>query len=174
MTEPYRIILADDHAILRKGMRLILEQSGEFLIIAEAEDGLELLALLEKGVVPDALLLDLTMPGMSGIEATERIRQLGFVFKILVLTMHLEPDLVCQAFSAGANGYLLKEGIAAELWTALQALSEDKIYISPKIQRELPDTCQMKVFAGIKPLPAVKHCEKFHPEPPLPQLGIHV
>jgi DNA-binding NarL/FixJ family response regulator len=174
MTEPYRIILADDHAILRKGMRLILEQSREFLIVAEAGDGLELLALLEKGLVPDALLLDLTMPGMSGIEAIGRIRQLGFVFKILVLTMHLEPGLACQAFSAGANGYLLKEAIAAELWTALQALREDKIYISPKIRRELPDSCQMNIFAGMKPPPAVTHCEKFHPGPHLPHLGIHV
>lgn len=160
MTEPYRIVLADDHAILRKGMRMILEQDTEFLIAAEAGDALQLLALLEKGVVADALILDLTMPGMSGIEALERIRRSGFTFKVLVLTMHTDPDLVCGAFAAGANGYLVKDCLAAELWTALREVRKGKIYLSPSLLPELPEICIVKGFAGQVPPATAMHCGK--------------
>jgi DNA-binding NarL/FixJ family response regulator len=167
MNGPYKIILADDHSILRKGMRHVLEQSDDFQVIGEAADGLELLNLLQQGIVPDALIMDLTMPGMSGLQATAEVRKLGFGFGILVLTMHNEPGIVCRAFSAGASGYLVKESIAAELWMALQDLRESKIYLSPSMQKELPDACQVKAFARRTPPAEVLHCGKYGFSEPL-------
>jgi DNA-binding NarL/FixJ family response regulator len=137
MVDIYRVIVADDHAFLRKGLISILEQSHEFQVEGEARDGFELLGLLDQGVVPDLLILDLSMPELSGMEVLRRIRQMNFVFKVLVLTMHKELDILKQAFSVGANGYLLKDEMGTELLTALHALLEDKRYMSPSMLKEL-------------------------------------
>jgi DNA-binding NarL/FixJ family response regulator len=161
MNEPYKIVLADDHDVLRKGMRSVLEQGDDFRVVGEAANGLELLNLLQQGIVPEALILDLTMPGMSGLQVMAEIRKLGVSFRILVLTMHKEPGMVCRAFSAGASGYLVKESIAAELWEALQNLRESKIYLSPSMQKDLPDPCQIKTFARQAVPAGVRHCGKY-------------
>jgi DNA-binding NarL/FixJ family response regulator len=137
MIDNYRVLVADDHTFLRKGLISILEQSHEFQVEGEARDGFELLNLLDQGVVPDVLILDLSMPELSGMEVLRRIRQMNFVFKVLVLTMHKEPDILRQAFSVGANGYLLKDEMGTELLTALHALLEDKRYLSPSMSKEL-------------------------------------
>jgi|WetSurMetagenome_2_1015567.scaffolds.fasta_scaffold1400153_1 DNA-binding NarL/FixJ family response regulator len=138
MTENYRVLVADDHAFIRKGLISILEKSSDFHVEGEANDGFELLNLLNLGVVPDVLILDLSMPSLSGIEVLRRIRQMHFMFKVLVLTMHKEPDILKQALSAGANGYMLKDEMATELLSALHTLLENKPYLSPSILRELP------------------------------------
>jgi DNA-binding NarL/FixJ family response regulator len=144
MHKRYQVILADDHTILRKGLRSILETTEDFQVIGEAGDGHELLNLLHEGVVPDAL-----------------IRQMNFVFKTLVLTMHKEPDILCRAFSVGADGYMLKDGMARELLIALHILLEGKIYLSPFMKGELPDICQVKAFAGREPSSSqIMHCGK--------------
>jgi DNA-binding NarL/FixJ family response regulator len=139
MPQDYSILLADDHVSLRKGLISILEQSHEFKVAGEAGNGNELLDLLNGGVVPDVLILDISMPELSGIEVLRRIRQMHFVFKVLILTMHKEPDFLKQALSAGANGYMLKDELANELLPALHTLLEDKTYFSPSISKELAD-----------------------------------
>jgi DNA-binding NarL/FixJ family response regulator len=165
MTEPYRLILADDHSVLRQELRFILEQTGKYNITGEAGDGQELLDLLKSGVAADALIMDLTMPKMSGMEALDHIRQLGRRFKVLVLTMHKEPDLICRSFLMGADGYLLKDAIAAELWTALQSMAEDKIYVSPPASITLPDTCRIKAIVGQRAPSILTHCGRNSSEP---------
>jgi DNA-binding NarL/FixJ family response regulator len=157
----HRIFLADDHAILREGLKSILDTTEGFQVMGEAGDGFELLHLLDEGAAPDVLILDLSMPKMSGIETLRRIRRMNFVFKTLVLTMHKEPDLLCRAFSVGADGYMLKDGMAKELSQALHMLLEGKIFLSPCIEKELPDCCQVKAYAGKEPpLPPIMHCGK--------------
>jgi DNA-binding NarL/FixJ family response regulator len=161
MPEPYKLVIADDQPALRQGVRSILERGEEFDILGEAGNGLDLLDLLKSGIVPDALILDLSMPQMSGLEVLLQIRQMQFSFEILVLTMHKERDLLCRAFNLGASGFMLKDGIAKELPVALRNLLEKKIYISPFMAKELPDTCLVKSMLGMKRTsPTLMHCNK--------------
>jgi DNA-binding NarL/FixJ family response regulator len=161
MPQNHKIIVAEDNSFLRKGLLSILEHDSKFQVIGEASNGLELLNLLHQGVVPDILILDMSMPLVTGIEALRQLRQMDFVFKVLILTMHKEADLLCQAFLAGANGYMLKDGLVIEISPALNALIEDKIYLSPSMAKELPDICQVKTLAE-QSLPAslAMHCAR--------------
>jgi DNA-binding NarL/FixJ family response regulator len=127
--EPYRIVLADDHAMFRAGLKRILMERGGLEIIGEAEDGLEVLALLSK-TPPDLVILDISMPNLRGIEAVHEIRGREPEVKILMLTMHKDVDFLSQAISAGANGYLLKEDAEAEVFSAVDAMRAGKTYVS--------------------------------------------
>ena len=138
MAGNYRVLVADDHPFVRKGLISILETSHDFRVEGEANDGFELLNLLNLGVVPDILILDLSMPSLSGIEVLRRIREMHFMFKVLVLTMHKESCVLKQAFSAGANGYLLKDEMGTELLKALHTIVENRPYLSPSMSKELP------------------------------------
>jgi DNA-binding NarL/FixJ family response regulator len=159
MQNSHNIIIADDHPVLRLGLKAILEKDKAFSFSGEASDGYGLLDLLSRGVVPDALILDLSMPKMSGIETLRRIRQMNFSFKVLVLTMHKEPDVLCRAFSVGADGFMLKDVMAKELTDALHTLFDKRVYLSPAMARELPDTCLVKAIAGQRrPSPSLVHC----------------
>jgi DNA-binding NarL/FixJ family response regulator len=154
------LIIADDHHIIRQSLRAILEKDGEFSFLGEACNGFEVLDILKRGLVPDILILDLSMPEMSGLETLQRIRQMDYSFEILVLTMHREQDMLCRAFAVGADGYMLKDGLAKELTAALHTLSQKKIYLSPFIATELPDTCRVKASAGQNHSSALIHCGK--------------
>jgi DNA-binding NarL/FixJ family response regulator len=159
MSETHQIILADNYAVLRKELKSILENSGSFHVAGEAGNGLDLFDLLTHGIVPDALVLDLMMPKMSGLEALAEIRRRGYGFKVLVLTMHKESELLCHSFLAGADGYMLKDGIARELLAALHTVLDGNIYLSPAMRGELSETCRIGKQAG-QPLPAdFKHCQ---------------
>jgi two-component system response regulator NreC len=153
------VILTDDNEILRKGLAAVLEKDPEFCVTAEAGDGSQLLKLLEQGVQPDVLILDLSMPIMSGMEALRQIRQAGFKFKVLILTMNKDQDLVCESFLAGADGFILKDEAAAGLLLALRVLFQDRIFVSPMMAAELPDTCALKAEQAQCPLASsVNHC----------------
>jgi DNA-binding NarL/FixJ family response regulator len=154
-----RIILVDNYAILRNELKVILEHNGVFDVVGEAGNGFDLLNLLREGVTPDAVLLDLMMPKMPGIEALGELRRLGFRFKVLVLTMHRDPELLCRSFNAGANGYMLKDGIAKELIHGLHTVLDGRIHLSPSMKMELPDTCNIKACAGQKPSTEFVHCK---------------
>ncbi len=156
------MIITDDQPTIRQGLRSILESEEEFTILGEAGNGLELMDLLNQGVVPDALILDLSMPQMSGLEVLEQIRQMHFSFEVLVLTMHKERDWLCRAFNLGAGGFMLKDGMARELPAALHTLLEREIYISPVMANELPESCLVKSMLGQRRTSSTTliHCSK--------------
>lgn len=131
-----RIILADDHTVMRSGLRLVLEEQKDFQVVGEAGDGREAVALVD-ALKPDVAVLDITMPNMNGIEAARQItaKQLGV--SIIVLSMHSDEGYVLRALKAGARGYLLKESPEADFIQAIRAVSQGKAFFSPSVSRML-------------------------------------
>jgi len=131
-----RILLCDDHAVIRRGLRLLLEQQDDFEVVGEASDGREAVNLAE-ALKPDIAVLDITMPNLNGIEAARQIsaKQLGTA--IIVLSMHADESFVLKALKAGARGYVLKEAPESELIKAVRALAEGKSFFSPAVSRML-------------------------------------
>ena len=127
---PYHIILADDHVLLRQGLKRILEKMPDLEIVGEAGNGLELLNLLNK-LTPHLIILDISMPNLRGIEAIHDIKIIHSRVKILMLTMHKEREYLYQAICAGAHGYLLKEDADKQLFMAIETIRGGKIYLSP-------------------------------------------
>jgi DNA-binding NarL/FixJ family response regulator len=138
MMAPYRVMIADDHVMFRQGLKRILQEMTEIEVVGEAGDGLELLALLNK-IVPDMVILDISMPKLRGIEAIREIRMVHPDVKVLILTMHKDTDFLQQAITAGANGYLLKEDAEQEVFSAIETIRGKKMYISPLLTGELTD-----------------------------------
>ncbi len=133
---PYRIILADDHAMFRRGVRKIIEEIAGLEVIGEAADGLELLDLLKR-TTPDLIILDISMPNIRGIEASAEIKKIHPQIKILVLTMHKE--FLQQGLSAGADGYLLKDDTDTELVAAIAKIRQGNTYLSPAFTEQMYD-----------------------------------
>ena len=134
----HRIVLADDHIMLRQGLKRILAERPDLDVVGEAGDGLELLSTVKK-TVPDVVVLDISMPGLRGIEAIPEIKKACSDTRILVLTMHKEEDYLIQALSAGASGYLLKEDADKELYAAIEKVLQGKIFVSPFFAERLSD-----------------------------------
>jgi DNA-binding NarL/FixJ family response regulator len=132
--ERYRIVLADDHVLIRQGLRGLIEGEAGLDVIGEAGDGFELLALL-KSVTPHLVILDISMPNLRGIEAVRTIKMKYPEVKVLLLTMHKE--YLQQALSAGADGYLLKEDADRDLFSAIENIREGRVHISPRLAGEL-------------------------------------
>jgi DNA-binding NarL/FixJ family response regulator len=130
----YRIVLADDHAMMRQGLRKIMEGVADLEVIGEAGDGIELLALLER-VIPHMVILDISMPNLRGIEALRQIKMKYPEVKVLILSMHKE--YLYQGFSAGADGYLLKEDADRELFSAIENIRQGRTYLSPRLTGRL-------------------------------------
>ncbi|MGQ9903205.1 MAG: response regulator [Anaerolineae bacterium] len=133
---PVRILLVDDHSVLRAGLRLLLNSQPDLNVIGEAGDAREALALAES-LQPDLILLDLTMPGLSGIEALPALRRLAPSARILVLTMHDDESYLRQALRKGAAGYVLKKAADTELISAIQAVLRGEVYIHSALTRSL-------------------------------------
>lgn len=131
-----RIILADDHAVMRRGLRLILEQQEDFEVIGEAADGRAAVSLAE-AAKPDIAVLDITMPNLNGIEAARQISAKQQGVSIIVLSMHADEAFVLRALKAGARGYLLKESAEGDLINAIRLVSEGKSFFSPAVSRML-------------------------------------
>jgi DNA-binding NarL/FixJ family response regulator len=134
-----RILLADDHGLMRAGLRALLEAQAGPVTVLEAGDGraaLEL-AMAEQ---PDVALLDITMPGLNGLEVTERLARDLPKTRVIILSMHGTPSHVAHALRAGAAGYLLKDSAAEELMLALRAVTRGEVYLSPAISRSVVDT----------------------------------
>lgn len=125
-----RIVLADDHVLIRHGIKKMIEVDASLEVIGEVEDGLELLAFLKKAV-PDLIILDISMPNLRGIEAIKEVKKCCPEVRILMLTMHKNEQYLCAAISAGAHGYLLKEDSDTELLPAIKTVMNGNIYISP-------------------------------------------
>jgi DNA-binding NarL/FixJ family response regulator len=126
----YSIVLADDHVLVRQGLRRLLESMDDLEVVGEANDGLDLLQLL-KQVTPQMVILDIFMPNLRGIEAITEIKTIRPDVKILILTMHRDKEYLYLALSAGAKGYLLKEDAARDLFSAIAEVRQGKTYISP-------------------------------------------
>jgi DNA-binding NarL/FixJ family response regulator len=135
-----RVVLADDHALFREGLKMVLAQRPDYVIAGEASDGLELLNILKRGTPPDLVILDISMPRLRGIEAIREIRDIHEKIKILVLTMHRDEHLLCEAFIAGADGYLLKENVAKELFGAMDTILRGDSHISSLMDQQLKDS----------------------------------
>ena len=134
----YKIILADDHAMLREGIKKIIDDAAGLEVIGEASDGLMLLNLLKKAV-PDMVILDVAMPKLRGIEAAQEIRKQFPEVAILVLSMHKSREYLQKALAAGARGYVVKEDSGNELIHAIQTIRSGGSYLSPMMMKELSD-----------------------------------
>jgi DNA-binding NarL/FixJ family response regulator len=130
----YRIVLADDHVLVREGIKRIIQEDARLKVVGEAGDGLELLELLEESKSPpDMVILDIARPRLRGLEVVKIIKGLYPEVKILILTMHKSKDYLYQAMDHGADGYLLKEDANDALHAAIKAIRRGKQYISPLI-----------------------------------------
>ena len=133
-----RVLVADDHTIVRQGVVSLLEAGGDCEVVAQASDGIE---AVEKALAtrPDVAVLDIGMPRLSGLEAVRRIRQEAPKVRVLVLTMHEEEEYVVHLVRAGASGYLVKDSAAAELLAAVRALARGHGYFGPYAARVLAE-----------------------------------
>jgi len=131
-----RILLADDHAVLRSGLRLLLTSQNEYEVVGEASSGTETLSLAER-LQPDLILLDLSMPALGGLDALPTLRKLVPAAKILILTMHDDPQYLRQALKNGASGYVLKKAADSELLSAIKAVLRGEVYVHPSMTRVL-------------------------------------
>jgi two-component system invasion response regulator UvrY len=131
-----RILLADDHAVVRSGLRRLLEQRPGFEVVAEAETGEEAYQVFNEHR-PDVAVMDLSMPGMGGLEAIRRILLRDAAARLLVFSMHENAAFASQALKAGARGYVTKTGASDELVTAIQEVARGKVYISKEIAQKI-------------------------------------
>ena len=131
-----RVVLADDHALIRHGIKKIIEDEPSFAVIGQVGDGLELLNFIKK-IAPDVILLDISMPNLRGIEAIGECKKICPKVKIIMLTMHKSKQYLCYALSAGADGYVLKEDSDTELLTAINDTLAGLLFISPVLVSEL-------------------------------------
>lgn len=138
MSERARILLADDHAVLRAGLRLLLNSQEGLEVVGEASTGVETLSLARE-LQPDLILLDLSMPSMDGLEALPTLRRLAPKSRILILTMHDDPQYLRRALSSGAAGYVLKRAADVELLSAVWAVLRGEVYVHSSMTRSLLD-----------------------------------
>lgn len=127
-----KILLADDHKLLREGLRALIEEQRNMIVVAEAEDGRSAVRLAAE-LSPDVIVMDISMPGLNGIDATRRIAAVSPGIKVIALSMHADRNFVVEMFKAGAAGYLLKDCAFEELIHAIRAVSSKKAYLSSKL-----------------------------------------
>jgi two-component system response regulator NreC len=129
-----KVLLADDHTIVRQGLRALLDSQENIEVVGEAEDGRQAFEKT-KELVPDVVVIDITMPNLNGVEATRQIKKLNQEIKVLVLTVHDNEEYVHQILQAGASGYLLKESAVSDLVSAINAVKKGDIFLSPSISK---------------------------------------
>lgn len=149
---PLRVLLADDHALVRAGIRALLAQMPDIEVVGEAGDGREALALV-KVHCPDVLLMDIAMTGMSGLEVAAQMREECPGVKVIILSMHANEEYVMQALRVGVAGYLLKDAASVELEIALKAAVADQTYLSPAISRQVIEEYVARVGGIVPPDP---------------------
>lgn len=143
---PLRILISDDHGVLRAGLRALLNAAPNLEVVAEAADGAEALRLTGE-LRPDIVLLDINMPGLDGIEVTRQLREILPEVKVLILTIYEDESLLQEAIRAGAAGYIIKRAVEAELIAAIHAICHGHLYIHPAMTRALlKDLAQAPVF----------------------------
>jgi two-component system, NarL family, response regulator NreC len=138
VSNPIRVLLADDHAVLRSGLKLLLNGRSDMTVVGEAADGVVLLDLIQE-TNPDIILLDLTMPRLGGLDVLPLLRRQAPQARVLILTMHDDESYLRQALAAGASGYVLKQAADVELISAIQAVMRGDVYVHSAMTRALLD-----------------------------------
>jgi two-component system, NarL family, response regulator NreC len=133
-----RILLADDHKLMRSGLKALIEQQPELMVVGEADDGRQAVALAAS-LKPDLLVMDIGMPNLNGIEAAHQITQANPATAIVILSMHSDESYVLRALKAGAKGYLLKDSAESDLIRAVHAVAGGKSFFSPAVSKVLLD-----------------------------------
>lgn len=154
-----QILLIDDHAVLRAGLRLLLDSQPDMRVVGEAGEAGEALALAGR-LRPDLILLDLTLPGLSGIAALPALRQAAPAARILVLTMHDDESYLKQALRGGAAGYVLKKAADGELLSAVRAVMRGEVYVHPALTRALLEDFFPRPHAAGDPWQALSERER--------------
>jgi len=131
-----RVLLAEDHALVRAGFRALLEKLPDIQVVAEAADGREALRLIQQ-THPDVVLMDIAMAGLNGLEATARATRDNPHLRVIILSMHANEEYVLQALRAGAAGYLIKDADLAELELAVRAVARGETYLSPAVSKHV-------------------------------------
>jgi len=144
---PIRVLLADDHTILRAGLKMMLSVQPDIEIVGEASDGRQAIAEAQR-LQPDVILMDITMPELNGIEATRQVKKLLPETRVLVLTMHENEEYLFQVLRAGASGYILKEAADTELISAIRSVYVGRFYLSPPAQAMMVGDYMQRVRAG--------------------------
>ncbi len=147
MSDKIRVLIVDDHVIVREGLRSLLEAQPDIKVAGEATDGEEAVSKTRE-IQPDIVLMDITMPGMSGLEATRQIRRQSPDAKILALTMHEGDEYFFKILEAGASGYFIKGGSSSELISALRAVHQGDVFIYPTMAKKLLNDYLRRVRAG--------------------------
>ena len=160
---PIKVLLADDHDVVRKGMKMLLEDEEGVLVIGEAADGAEAIEKV-KALMPDVVILDLTMPKMTGIEAAAVISQEYPSVKILIFSMHNNREYIINSVENGASGYLLKDTGKDELLRALTVVSEGRKYFPPEISEVIIDELLAKNLSGGAPTESKPIFQKITPK----------
>jgi len=142
-----RVLLADDHTILRAGLKMMLNAQPDIEVVGEAQDGRQAIHEAQR-LQPDIVLMDITMPEVNGIEATKQVKKLLPDIRVLILTMHEHDEYVFQTLRAGASGYMLKEAADTELITALHVIQSGQFYLSPAAQSVMVGDYLQRVRTG--------------------------
>ena len=131
-----KVVVADDHTILRQGIKALLDNQEEIEVVGEAKDGREAIKAIEE-LLPDVILMDIAMPGLNGLEATRRIKKKFPKTKVVVLTMHTNEEYIFQILNAGADGYLVKETAFQDLISAINSVHRGEAFMSPSISKKV-------------------------------------
>jgi two-component system response regulator NreC len=142
-----KVLIADDHAIVREGVRMILAKEKDIDVVGEAEEGGQALQLVET-LRPDVVIMDISMPGMGGIEATQKLKERHPKVAVLVLTMHEDESYVFQLLRAGASGYVLKRAAAQDLVQAVRAAAKGEAFLYPSVARKVVEDYLRRVESG--------------------------
>ncbi len=136
MTDKIRILLADDHAVLRSGLRALLNMEPDFEVVGEASDGREAVTLVQT-LKPDVIVMDISMPVMDGMQAAAEMQRLGLPARIVMLTVHAEEDYLFQTLRLGASGYVLKSSADTELMEAIRMAHRGEVFLYPSAVKKL-------------------------------------
>lgn len=148
-TKPIRVLLADDHALFRAGVRMLLEHMSGVEVVGEAADGREAVRFT-KQLQPDVVLMDITMPGLNGLESAAQVTQECPRARVIMLSMHLNEQYVSQALRAGAAGYLLKDAAATELEQAVRTVARGDVYVNQAVSQHIIADYRRRLGAGIE------------------------
>jgi DNA-binding NarL/FixJ family response regulator len=152
--KPIRVVLADDHALVRAGIRGLLQGLRDVEVVGEAGDGHDALRLVEK-LRPEVVLLDIGLPGLSGLEVAGRITRLDASIRVVILSMHTSEEFVLRALRAGCAGYLLKDSAVSELEVAVRAVARGETYLSPAVSKRVVDDYVRRSGGAVNPLEAL-------------------